>query len=183
MGILLAFAPFIAFAVIDRLLGGPEGLVAGTLVSATLLLRDWLAPGRSPKLLEVCTFLLFAGLALFAFAGGAAWSIIGVRLRVDAGLCVIVLATLAIGRPFTLRYARERVAPELWGTPGFLRTNRVISAVWALAFAIMVAADAVLLYLPEVSPRLGIWATIIALVGTIKFTAWYPVRARQAAAS
>jgi hypothetical protein len=40
MGILLAFAPFIAFALVDRLIGATEGLIAGAAVSAALLLRD-----------------------------------------------------------------------------------------------------------------------------------------------
>jgi hypothetical protein len=30
----------------------------------------------------------------------------GVRLRVDGGLLLIVLVSLAIGKPFTLQYAR-----------------------------------------------------------------------------
>jgi len=51
MGILLAFAPFIAFAIVDRLLGSAEGLCAGFAVSAMLLVRDWLGPDRAPKLL------------------------------------------------------------------------------------------------------------------------------------
>lgn len=43
MSILLAFAPFIAFAAADRLIGSVEGLFAGFAVSAVLLLRDWLS--------------------------------------------------------------------------------------------------------------------------------------------
>ena len=61
MSILLAFAPFIVFAVVDRLVGPTEGLVAGALTSLALLVRDWLSPGRTPKLLEICTALLFGG--------------------------------------------------------------------------------------------------------------------------
>ena len=51
---------------------------------------------------------LFGGLAVYALLGGPAWTVIGVRLRVDAGLLLIVLASMAVGRPFTLQYARER---------------------------------------------------------------------------
>lgn len=40
MGILLAFAPFVVFAIVDRFVGSTEGLVAGTVVSIGLLLRD-----------------------------------------------------------------------------------------------------------------------------------------------
>jgi hypothetical protein len=175
MGILLAFAPFIAFAVVDRLVGPTQGLVAGAVVSVALLLRD-LIRGKAAKVLEVGTVILFGGLALYALLGRPSWSVVGVRLVVDAGLLLIVLASLAMRRPFTLQYAREQVAPELWGTPGFVRTNYVITAVWALAFAMMVAAELVLLYLPGIPPRAGIIAIVLALVGAVKFTGWYPER-------
>jgi predicted PurR-regulated permease PerM len=62
MGILLAFAPFIIFAIVDRFAGSEVALVAGGSVSAILLLRDLITPNRSPKILEIGTFLLFCGL-------------------------------------------------------------------------------------------------------------------------
>jgi hypothetical protein len=181
MGILLAFAPFIAFAVIDRLVGSTEGLIAGALVSLALIARDVMTPKRSPKILEIGTAALFGALALYALVGKPAWTVIGVRLCVDAGLLAIVLITLAIGRPFTLQYAREQVAIEHHTNPVFIRTNYVITSVWALAFAVMVAAELTLLYLPVVPHRVGVLAIIVALVGAVKFTGWYPDRVRQRA--
>src|SRR5215213_5872589 len=137
MGVLLAFALFLIFALVGRFFGPMQGLVVGALVSAVL--------------------------------GGPTWSVIGVRLCVDAGLLAIVLVSMAVGRPFTLQYARERVAPEFWDRPDFIRANYVISAVWALAFAVMVAAELALLTVPNLSPRLGIAAIVLALIGAIKF--------------
>jgi hypothetical protein len=49
-----------------------------------------------------------------------------------------------------------------------------------LAFVLLVVADLVLLYAPSLPPRIGIIATILALVGAIKFTSWYPERRRSA---
>jgi hypothetical protein len=178
MGILLAFAPFVAFALVDRLFGSLEGLSAGFAVSAILLLRDWLSAGRTPKVLEIGTACLFGALALYTLFGSPGWSIMGVRLVVDAGLLSIVLVSLAIRQPFTLQYAREQVGPEIRASKEFLRTNDVITAVWALAFLVLVAADAVLLYAPELPPRFGIIMTVLALVGAVKFTSWYPDRRR-----
>lgn len=174
MGILLAFLPFIVFALIDRIVGATAGLIAAALVSAALLVRDWITPGRAPKILEIGTLLLFSGLALYTLMLEPAWSVIGVRLCVDVGLLAIVLATMAIGRPFTLQYAREQVAPELWRSPRFIRTNYVITAAWALAFAVMVIAELALLYVPGLPPRVGVIAIVLALVGAVKFTGWYP---------
>ena len=180
MGMLLAFAPFIAFAAFDRLAGSIEGLFAGFAVSAVLLLREWLSPNRSPKLLEIGTAALFGALALYAFLADPAWSIMGVRLVVDAGLLLIVLVSIAVRQPFTMQYAREQVPQALWSSREFIRTNYVITAVWALAFAILVAADLVLLRMPDLPPRFGIIATVVALVGAIKFTGWYPEHRRAA---
>ena len=178
MGILLAFAPFIMFAVVDRLAGATCGLLAGAAVSMALLGRDWLTPGRTPKLLEIGTMILLGGLALYAVLGGPTGSIMGIRLAVDAGLLLIVLVSMAIGRPFTLQYAREQVAREYWDRPEFKRTNTIITAVWALAFVVLVLADLVLLYAPFVPPQVGIVATILALVAAVKFTGWYPAHVR-----
>ena len=183
MGILLAFAPFIIFALVDRLLGPTLGLAVGALVAAVLLARDWMTPGRTPKILEIGTTLLFGGLALYGALGRPEWSILEVRLRVDAGLFMIVLVSMMVRRPFTLQYAREQVPSEFWGQPEFIRVNTVITAVWAAAFAVMVIADFALLFDPKLPPLVGITATIVALVGAIKFTAWYPDRARAKSAA
>lgn len=181
MSILLSFAPFIAFALVDRFVGSLAGLVAGAAAAGLLVLHEVLVRRRAPKLLEVGTLLLFAGLAAYAALAAPDWSVLGVRLRVDAGLLLVILFTLAIGRPFTLQYAREQVAPEFWSDPRFLQTNVVISAVWALAFAVLVLADLVMMFWQQVPLRAGIVATVLALVGAARFTAWYPKRATAAA--
>ncbi len=178
MGMILAFAPFLAFALIDRLMGSNAGLVAGAIVAAILVLRDRLSPGRSPKILEIGTLLLFVALALYAVLFNPVWSVIAVRLCVDCGLLLIVLASMAARRPFTLQYAREQVAPEFWENPIFLRTNYVITAAWAAAFAVMVVAELALLYVPTLPPRAGIIAIVLAILAAVKFTGWYPERVR-----
>jgi hypothetical protein len=181
MGILLAFAPFIGFAVFDWLLGSTEGLCVGFAISGAVLLRDWLSPNRTPKVLEIGTAVLFGGLALYALLSRPDWSLMGVRLAVDSGLLLIVMISIAIRQPFTLQYAREQVPQEIWASPEFTRTNYVITAVWALAFVVLVGADLILLYLPELPPHFGIIVTIVALVGAIKFTSWYPDHRRAIA--
>jgi hypothetical protein len=174
MGILLAFAPFIVFALLDRMGDPNAGLIAGAAVSLALILRDTIAPGRSPKQLEIGTLILFAGLSVYTLLAGESWSVIGVRLCVDTGLLLIILVSMVVRRPFTLQYAKERVMPELWNTPDFIRTNYVISAAWALAFLVMVLAELALLYVPGLPRRIGVIAIVLALVGAIKFTGWYP---------
>ncbi len=178
MSMLLAFLPFIVFAVFDRVLGVVPALCAAAALSAVFLVRDWLTPGRTVKVLEIGTVLLFGGLAVYALVAHTEWSLLGVRLRVDAGLLVVVLASMLIGQPFTLQYAKERTPPEVWARPGFKRVNHVITAAWAVAFALMVLADVAMIYVPALPLWVGIAVTIAAIVGAIRFTQWYPEHMR-----
>jgi hypothetical protein len=178
MQILIAFAPFLVFAVVDRLFGSESGLVAGAIVALLLLLRDLFILRHAAKILDVGTAILFSGLSLYSLATKPEWSVIAVRLCVDCGLLLIVLISMLVGKPFTLQYAREQVAPALWDSPHFRRANFMISGVWALAFAVMVLTELALLYSPNKPPRAGVLVIILALVGAVKFTGWYPERLR-----
>jgi hypothetical protein len=86
MNLLLAFSPFAAFVILERVFGVVVGLGAGAGVAAILLLRDALNARRKVKLLEIGTTLLFGALAIYALVFNVAWSIAAVRLRVDTGL-------------------------------------------------------------------------------------------------
>ncbi|HEX3914276.1 MAG TPA: hypothetical protein VHW71_12260 [Steroidobacteraceae bacterium] len=78
-----------------------------------------------------------------------------------------------------MQYARERVPEDRWKSPQFLRINFIITAVWALAFACIVAADLMMVYMANVPLRVGIVVTAAALYGAYRFTDWYPKRAAQ----
>ncbi|MFT4119544.1 hypothetical protein [Bradyrhizobium sp.] len=179
-GMLLAFAPFIAFAVLNHFLSPTAALTVAALVSFGLIGKELLS-GHSAKMLEVGTCVLFGGLAAYAFLTNADWPIVGVKLAVDAGLFAIVLISLLIRRPFTIQYARETVPQELWASPQFFRTNQVITLVWLAAFAAIIAADLILLYLPDVPHKISVFLTIGALYGAYKFTMSYPETARAGA--
>jgi hypothetical protein len=178
MRTLLAFAPFLVFVVLERIIGVSSGLIAAAIVAAILVARDVLMH-KTIKVLDVGTLILFGTLAIYSRVAHPAWSVIAVRLRVDLGLLLIVLASIALRKPFTLQYAREEVAPEFWNLPDFVRTNYLITAVWAAAFAVMVAAEAALVYTPGMPQRLGITVTVLAIVAAVKFTSWYPDHRRS----
>jgi hypothetical protein len=150
------------------------GLVSAAIISAILLLRDAISPNRTVKIVDIGTTILFGGLAAYARFAGGTWSIVAVRLRVDAGLLLIVLASIVLRRPFTLQYAREKVAREFWNSSEFVRINYVLTAAWAGAFAVMVAADLAMLHAPALPRWVSIAATVSAIYGAYRFTAWYP---------
>ena len=147
MNIFLGFAPYIAFFLFMHAVSIDVGLWAALIVAGLNAGRDWARSG-SLKVLELGTVLLFAALAIFTTAEHWKWTVMAVRLAVDAGLLAIVLASLATGRPFTLQYARERVPEQYWHAPLFLSINRQITWAWAVAFAAMVATHPAVVFVP-----------------------------------
>lgn len=176
MNMLLALSPFLAFFMGIRHATPLMGLVAAMAVSLLLVLRGR-QRGESVKVLEAGTLLLFGLLLLATLLFRPPWTVATVRLAVDAGLFAIALASLALGKPFTLQYARERVAPALWDTPRFGRVNRHITAAWTLAFACMVLADAAAAFVPAIPVAIDVAATVVALAAAVVFTSRYPAYA------
>lgn len=170
MNILASFAPFIAFAVLIHF--GQTGLAlwAAAAIAAALIARDTMLAGKSVKILDAGTVVLFGLLAVLSAAFGQTWTIPVVRLVVDCGLLLIVLTSLAIGTPFTIQYAREMVPADLWSTPEFFAINRNITLVWAAAFTAMVGADLMMIFAPALS-AVAIVINLLALVLAIRYTA------------
>jgi len=179
MSILLSLTPFILFALLTRVASIEMSLFAAAALSAGLILRDRLRHGGAVKVLEAGTVTLFAGLALYTLLARASWTVVGVRLAVDAGLFLIALVSMMIRQPFTLQFAREQVPRELWDHPRFRATNYAITGAWTAAFAVQVLADLVILHVPAVPIWLGVSAIVGSLAAAIWFTGWYPARQQR----
>jgi hypothetical protein len=132
-----SFSPWVLFLLATRftsLTGAIAlGLVAALVVAARAIGHHHL------HLLDVASVLYFAGLGLAVEAVNPAnvtyWSRYA-QAGAHAFLTLIVLGSVAIGRPFTESYARETTPKELWGTPQFRAVNRQISLAWGLAFLV-----------------------------------------------
>ncbi len=163
MSILLAFAPFLTFAFLQSHLGTTHALWAAAAVSALLIVKETVIGKKSLKPLETVSLVMFAGLA---FASKQPWfslSVVGVRLVIDSGLFAMVLLMLAAGQPFTFSYAREKVPTAVATTQRFLAMNISLSTLWLLAFAVIVAADAAMLYWPGFTTVDGTIAIVAAI--------------------
>lgn len=178
MGVLLGFAPFVAFVLLSRFVPASISLWSAAAVSAMLILRQK-TRGGSMKILEVGTFVLFAALGTYALVRGNIWDVPTVRSVVDGGLLLIILLSVVVGRPFTLQYAREQVPASVQDSPRFIRTNYIITAIWALAMAVIVLADLTMHFVPNLSIRLEIVVILAALGGAFWFTKWYPAQLSQ----
>ena len=185
MSILLSLSPFAVFFGLMRLHSPIAGLL-GALVASLVLLARMHWRGEALKILELGTIVLFGLLTAYTWIGSPTWTVATVRLAVDVGLLAIVLVSLAIGQPFTIQYARERVPEPFWALPVFFTTNVIISVIWAVAFAVMVASDVAAEWIPAIPLWIDIGATLVALGGAIWFSNWYPAvvqRRRLAAAA
>jgi hypothetical protein len=180
MSILLGLSPFATFFALMRLHTPLAGLIGAFAVSSLLCVRMW-RRGEAVKILEVGSLVLFGLLTAYTLLAAPRWTVATVRLAVDGGLLAIALVSLAIDRPFTLQYARERVPEQFWGLPIFLTTNRIITAVWAGAFAIHVATDGAAEYVLAIPIWIDVAVAIAAFLGAVWFTRWYPEAVRRRA--
>jgi hypothetical protein len=177
VNIAIGFAPYIAFFIGMRLASVEAGLWGALVVAIANAARDR-AAGGSTKLLEVGAIVLFAALAGFTAVTHWDWTVMSVRLAVDLGLLAIIVGSLAVGQPFTMQYARERVAEEVWQRPLFASVNRRITLGWAGAFAVLAAAHAAVVFVPGVPVWADVAVTIGALAAAVRFSTWYPGFAR-----
>lgn len=182
MSILLSLSPFVAFFVLMRLGSPLAGLVGAVVVSLLLCLR-MIRRGEALKILEIGSLVVFGALTAYTLLAAPAWTVATVRLAVDAGLLAIAVASLAIGRPFTLQYARERVPEPVWALPVFYTTNRLITTVWAGAFAVLVAADAAAEYVEAIPIWVDVAASVVAFATAMWFSRRYPAVVQRRFAS
>lgn len=132
-----SFSPWVLFLLANRFTSFSGavalGLVAGLVVAARAIGHHHL------HLLDVASVVYFAGLGL-ALEAVHPTSVVYWSRYAQAGshafLTLIVLGSVAVGRPFTESYARQTTPKELWGTPQFRAVNRQISLVWGLAFLV-----------------------------------------------
>ncbi|MCS0634969.1 hypothetical protein NX801_04685 [Streptomyces sp. LP05-1] len=180
-GILISFAPWIIFDVI----AGPSTwkLAAFTAFVASVVLSLPDFRHGTAKVLNVAGILFFGVVWLLGFAldrQDLVWLETYAQVLSNGVLAVVALASLATV-PFTEQYARESVPRELWDSPGFHRTNRVITAVWAAVFLVTAVLGLIALHTTGGDDWLNWVVPVILLVLAIKFTKWYPARVRARA--
>jgi hypothetical protein len=134
--LILAFLPLIVFSLLSRFLPhgdiGIAGLAAAVTALAVIVISHPIWP---PKILNTCSFVLFAVTAVLGFTLGqnddrwlATWGGAGVGLVLGAIILVLVPVM-----PFTEQFARESVPEAEWSSPIFKKINRVLSIGWGLA--------------------------------------------------
>jgi hypothetical protein len=181
----MGFAPWIIFSVIE----GPGRFVAAAgaaFGAALLILLIGVAIGSRGKLLDLAAiafFVVLLALGLVAGPSAQAWLERWSGEISNVMIVLVALGSVVVRRPFTLQYAHEMTDRKYWNAPLFLHINYVLTWVWIGSFFITAAVgwygDGPL-HQPD-----NIWTnwivSIAALIFAIRFTEWYPDRAKSAA--
>ncbi|MGC4948846.1 hypothetical protein ACLQ2N_21925 [Streptomyces sp. DT224] len=177
---LRSFIPWIALTLLTGVVDvGWAATIALALAAGLIVGRRRAGSAWGALAIECSALVFLAGYTAVAFTapdsatvahyGGPASSL---------WLAVTAWASLALRRPFTLGIARAQVPEQHWNSPLFRHVNRVITAVWALAFTASGAGSALLHhYRPEADTARTL-LTVAAFALPALFTARYPDLAR-----
>lgn len=174
MALFLFLTPFGAFAMLSLLAPIQIGLLVAAALALAVVAWD-LFQGRSLKIMMASSAILFGALGAYdTLLSQGGTSTMAIRLMVDAGVLTIALTSIALRVPFTVQYARERVAPEVHGQPAFMRINYILTWAWTGAFLLMLAADILMVYAPSLPLWVSAALAFAARNAAIYFTNWYP---------
>ncbi|MEU5592471.1 hypothetical protein [Streptomyces sp. NPDC020298] len=173
-GVFFSFAPWIVFGVVAGPSTWEYAALAALVTSLVLSGRDILR-GRI-YLLDMIGIVFFAVLSVLALALDRAellWLETYAQVIASGMLAVVALGSLAFD-PFTAQYAREQTPPDVWDSPVFRHVNRVLTAVWGAAFALMTVSAWLAIRVPSLDDWLDWVVPVVLLVWAVKFTERYP---------
>src|SRR3990170_2673137 len=173
MMIFLVLLPFGVFSFLMLVTSADIALLASAMTGLAVIAYDRFR-GRQLKMLGAGAVVLFLGLGCYLTLVDASLSASAIKLTIDTGVLAIALASLAIGQPFTLQYAREVVDAETAVLPGFIKANYIITWAWTACMALMMTSNILMIYLPGLPLWAGIAIAFAARSTAVYFTKWYP---------
>jgi len=176
--LILSFAPWVSFLIIAQ--GSLFRLKLGLVVAAVLTVVMAVTKLHRGVIMWVgIVFFVFATIAVVGLEN--MWTARYMGVLANGALAVGTWLTLAVGKPFTLEYARDHADPSVWDSPVFIRTNYIIAVVWGLAFTI----GSTLAWFKTQPTGQPEWifeaANYSVLLGCVVFTNWYPVAVKRQA--
>jgi MFS family permease len=186
LSLILAFLPLVAYSLLARLLPAHDfGIAALIAAVIAVIVLVTVRPIWPPKVIQATSFVMFIGLAIAGFVTGHAddrwlsrWA--GAGAAVVMGLVILVLLPVI---PFTEQFAREVTPREQWGSPNFVRINRVLSAAWGVAIVALGASRVVAAIIDRHNPHsrllvavFSIVIPVVIVVYMLQFSKTYPDR-------
>lgn len=132
--ILISFLPWI---LLSALFGRSiqEMIVSVSLAALIFLCVEW-RNLRKGFVLAWGTLLFLIYLIITLFVYKSSFVVNNFWFVMNVAIGVIIWISIFINKPFTLQYARERTAPQIWSQPNFYRINFTLTLLWGIIFLI-----------------------------------------------
>jgi hypothetical protein len=176
--LIIAFAPWLAFLLIAH--GSLFRLKLGLIIALVLSIGMGVTRLHRGVILWV-GLVFFSCATLVVVVFNNMWAVKHMGIGTSGVLATCSWLTVIFGKPFTMDYAKEHTDRSLWKSPGFIRTNVILTSAWSLTFTI----NAILAWgkmehfiLSELGYEIISYSL---LIGTAAFTSWYPGYVRRRA--
>lgn len=177
----IGFVPWIIYWVVAE---GPSTWMFGALCAVLSAIILGVSLGRGgPRLLEIVTIVFFVvvtGAGVVVGAQDRDWMDTYATTLSSGVLAVMALGSLAF-TPFTEQYARVSRPMDDWEKAAFRRTNRTLTLMWALVFALISVLGYFATEVPESTDWTNWVIPIVVIVGAVGMTQAYPARVRERA--
>lgn len=177
----IGFVPWIIYWVVAE---GPSTWMFGALCAVLSAIILGVSMGRGgPRLLEIVTIVFFVAVTGAGMVVGAEdrdWMDTYATTLSSGVLAIMALGSLAF-TPFTEQYARVSRPMEDWEKAAFRRTNKALTLMWALVFALISVLGYFATEVPESTDWTNWVIPIVVIVGAVGMTQAYPARVRERA--
>jgi hypothetical protein len=177
----IGFVPWIIYWVVAE---GPSTWMFGALCAVLSAIILGVSMGRGgPRLLEIVTIVFFVAVTGAGMVVGAEdrdWMDTYATTLSSGVLAIMALGSLAL-TPFTEQYARVSRPMEDWEKAAFRRTNKALTLMWALVFALISVLGYFATEVPESTDWTNWVIPIVVIVGAVGMTQAYPARVREQA--
>jgi hypothetical protein len=175
----IGFVPWIIYWVVAD---GPSTWMFGALCAVLSAIILGVSMGRGgPRLLEIVTIVFFVAVTGAGMVVGAEdrdWMDTYATTLSSGVLAIMALGSLAL-TPFTEQYARVSRPMEDWEKAAFRRTNKALTLMWALVFALISVLGYFATEVPESTDWTNWVIPIVVIVGAVGMTQAYPARVRE----
>lgn len=172
--VLLGFLPWILFYLLP--LHSIKELKLGITICLFLTIIVTYKDLQRKFILPWVTLIFFALVFIFVVVLDVKFLTLYMGILVNVALTGLALGSLAVGKPFTIQYARLEVPKEKWSHPVFIFINQVLTFVWGISFLFNLGVNVVNRLYPMSNFVLSLFlhtSTLGALIFTMWFPQWY----------
>jgi hypothetical protein len=128
--------------------------------------------------IDIGSAAYFAALTVLAFSDPQTGLHAYTSCMANGALALIAGVSLLIGKPFTLGIAKLETPREFWDNPLFIRTNVIITAVWAASFVVGCVVLGVIAHSSVLDRSIvQVLSFVIPMVFTVRYSAYIKAKA------